>query len=154
MRTKNHHGYEGFTLLEVLVSLGIFVFAITVILTSLGTSANSAANDARRSQAVEILNSCFEDLSLAGTATAAKSPIYKLQPIAWASDPAPVRLWFDAEGKQVADAKSALFECNIIATKDPAAPLGNIDGRIVWPAKRKNGSPDGAAELFTSVLLP
>lgn len=154
MNTKNHQGYRGFTLLEVLVSLGIFVFAITVILTSLGTSASSAANDARRSQAVEILHSCFEDMSLSGTAADAKSPIYKLQPIAWSSVPAPVRLWFDAEGKQVTDAKTALFECNIIATKDPAAPLGNIDGRIVWPAKRKTGAPDGVAELFTSVLLP
>jgi prepilin-type N-terminal cleavage/methylation domain-containing protein len=154
MITKGHSGYRGFTLLEVLVSLGIFVFAITVILTSMGTSATAAANDARRSQAVEILNSCFEDISLSGTAADGKSAIYRLQPIAWSSVPAPIRLWFNAEGKQVTDAKTALFECKITATKDPAASLGNLDGRIVWPAKRKSGSPDGVAELFTSVLLP
>lgn len=154
MRRKTHHNHGGFTLLEVLVSLGIFVFAITVILTSLGTSASAAANDARRSQAVEILNSCFEDLAMSGTAADAKSPIYKLEPISWSATSAPLRLWFDADGKRVDDEKSALFQCEIVATKDTAEPLGNIHGRIVWPAKRKNGSPDGAAELFTSVLLP
>lgn len=148
-----HHRRRGFTLLEVIVSLGIFVFAITVILTSLGTSASSATNDARRTQAAEILNSCFQDIAVSGTAADSKSPMYQLAPISW-DNPAKFQYWFDQDGKKVTDENSALFKCEIVPTKDQSAPLGNLYGRIIWPAKRKNGAPDGQVDLFTSVLLP
>ena len=145
---------HGFTLIEVMISLGIFAFAIVVVIGSLGTSGNSAANDARRTLTVEILHHCFHDLDLAKSSTSDPSPTLALAPIPWDAKPARLRLWFDASGQRVADAKQAFFRCDLTPTRDPALPLGHLHGRIVWPAKRLQGAPDGDAELFTSLLLP
>ena len=145
---------HGFTLIEVMISLGVFAFAIVVIIASLGTSGNSAANDARRTLAVEILHHCFNDLGFPKTPHSDPSPTLALAPIPWDAKPAPVRLWFDASGQRVPDAKQAFFRCDLTATRDATLPLGHLHGRIVWPAKRLQGVPDGDAELFTSLLLP
>lgn len=142
---------RGFTLVEVVVSVGLLAFAILVILGSLGYSGRLAANDARRTQAVELLHSCFRDLDPARNPGGGSTPVLKLAPLAW---PSKVRLWFDAEGNPVPDAQQAFFKCDLSAVKDASAPLGHLHGRIVWPAKRTTGSPDGDAELFTSLMLP
>ena len=145
---------KGFTLVEVLVSLGIFTFAIVVIVSSLGTSGVVAANDARRTLTAELLRTCFRDLSFAQAPDSAPSPTLGLAPLVWGTTPAKVRLWFDAGGKRVDDEKKAFFKCDLTATRDATAPLGHLHGRIVWPAQRQKGAPDGDVELFTSLLLP
>ncbi len=145
---------KGFTLIEVLVSLGVFTFAIVVIVASLGTSGSYAANDARRTVAVEILHSCFRDIELAKSSGSGTSPTLGIQPISWESSPAKVRLWFDIDGRVVGSEKEAFFKCDLTPKRDAAGPLGHLHGRIVWPAKRLKGAPDGDAELFTTMLLP
>lgn len=145
---------KGFTLVEVMVSLGVFAFAIVVIMGSLGTAGSSAANDARRTLAVEILHHCFRDLDLAKVPANGPSPTLGLTPIAWQAKPAKVRLWFDADGKRVTDEKQAFFRCDLTPRRDAVMLLGHLHGRIVWPAMRRQGPPDGDAELFTSLLLP
>ena len=145
---------NGFTLIEVLVSIAIFSFAIVVIVTSLGTSGNYAANDARRTVAVEILHTCFRDIDLAKCSGSGTSPALGIAPIPWESSPAKVRLWFDADGRKVGTEKDAFFKCDLTPKRDPTGPLGHLHGRIVWPAKRSKGAPDGDAELFTTLLLP
>ncbi len=154
MKSPDQRSIGGFTLLEVIISLGVFVFAITIILASLGSSSSAAANDARRTLAGEILNSCFQDLSLAGKAPKEKSPLFGLEAISWNANPAPIELWFDTAGTRVPNKDQAFYKCEIVPTKDAAAPVGNISGRIEWPAKRAKGPAEGETELFTSVLLP
>ncbi len=154
MKPESTYQNQGFTLLEVIMSLGIFAFAITVIIASIGSSAGSAASDARRTQAAEILDSCLQDLSLSPAAINSKTPMFQLEPIAWTAEPAKLELWFDTSGNQVAGTQDAFYKCEIISTKDSSAPLGNLNGRIAWPAKRGQGAPDGQVELFTSILLP
>ena len=145
---------KGFTLIEVMVSLGVFTFAITVIVASMGTSGNYAANDARRTMAVDLLNNCFNDLEFVKTSDSKESPTLKIAPISWNASPPKIRLWFDMDGKRVDAVNKAFFRCDITPNKDAAGPLGHLQGRITWPAKREKGAPDGDVELFTSLLLP
>jgi type II secretory pathway pseudopilin PulG len=154
MKYRRQPHARGFTLIEVLVSLGVFTFAIVVIVASLGTSGNHAANDARRTVAVEILHHCFRDLSLAKDGAVGTSPTLGIEPISWESSPGKVRLWFDIDGRIVGSEKEAFFKCDLTPRRDPAARLGHLHGRIVWPAKRQKGAPDGDVELFTTLLLP
>lgn len=145
---------KGFTLVEVLVSLGVFAFAIVVIVSSLGSSGTYAANDARRTLAVELLHTCFRDLDFSKASVNVPSPTLGIAPIAWDATPPKIRLWFDGDGKRVDSDKDAFFTCDLTPKRDPAARLGHLYGRIAWPAKRRSGPPDGEAELFTSLSLP
>jgi type II secretory pathway pseudopilin PulG len=154
MKNPRHIPVNGFTLIEVLVSLGIFVFAIVVIVGSLASSGNFAANDARRTLTVELLHTCFRDLDLVKLPGSPPSPTLGLTPIVWDTKPAKVRVWFDVAGNRVSDEKQAFFKCDLTATRDTTGFLGHLHGRIVWPARRKQGAPDGDVELFTSLLLP
>jgi type II secretory pathway pseudopilin PulG len=154
MKDRRQLPAQGFTLIEVLVSLGVFTFAIVVIVASLGTSGTYAANDSRRTVAVEILHTAFRDIDLAKHRGSGTSPTLGIEPISWESSPAKVRLWFDIDGRIVDSEKDAFFKCDLTPKRDPAGPLGHLHGRIVWPAKRLKGAPDGDVELFTTLLLP
>ena len=154
MKTCRHSPAQGFTLVEVIVSLGIFAFAIVVVISSLGTSGSYAANDARRTLAVEILHTCFRDLDQTKTPGTTTTPVLGLTPIKWADSPAKVKLWFDANGKRVTGDKDAFFTCDLTPALDPTGLLGHLHGRIVWPARRTTKVNDGDVELFTSLLLP
>jgi prepilin-type N-terminal cleavage/methylation domain-containing protein len=154
MNDRCHKPANGFTLIEVMVSLAVFTFAILVIMASLGTSGSYAANDARRSAAVEILHTCFRDIDLAKSPGTETSPTLGIEPIPWEGKPAKVRLWFDIDGRKVGSEKDAFFKCDLTPRRDPAARLGHLHGRIAWPAKRQKGASDGDVELFTTLLLP
>lgn len=154
MKNPRHLPANGFTLIELLVSLGIFVFAIVVIVGSLVSSGSFATNDARRSLSVELLHNCFRDLDLVKLPSSPSSPTLGLKPIVWDSKPVKVKVWFDLAGNRVEDEKKAFFKCDLTATRDTTGMLGHLHGRIVWPAQRKKGAPDGDVELFTSLLLP
>jgi len=154
MNHPRHFPAAGFTLIELLLSLGIFIFAIVVIVGSLAASGAYAANDARRTLTVELLHTCFRDLDLVKLPGSPPSPALGLAPIVWDDKPAKVQVWFDVAGNRVRDEKKAFFKCNLTATRDTTGLLGHLHGRIVWPAKRKTGAPDGDVELFTSLLLP
>ena len=154
MKFPRHRSAPGFTLVEVVVSLGVFAVAITVIVGSLVTASNSAGNDARRARAVEVLHGCLRDLDFAKAQAGTRSPTLGLEPLVWGATPAKVQLWFDAEGIRVDAEKDAFFKCDLTATRDPAAPLGHLHGRIVWPARQTSGRRAGEVELFTSLSLP
>lgn len=154
MKQRPPHPAKGFTLIEVVVSLGIFAVAIVALVSSLGISSGFSASEARRVRGAEILHGCFRDLSFVQGSATATSPALGIAPIVWGTKPVQVRLWFDHAGKRVTDEKQAYFKCDLTATRDPAGKLGHLHGRIVWPAARQKGPPDGEVELFTSLMLP
>lgn len=154
MNDRRQESANGFTLIEVMVSLAVFTFAILVIMTSLGASGSYAGNDARRTVAVEILHTCFRDIELAKGPGSETSPILGIKATLWDGTSAKIRLWFDIDGRKVDSEKDAFFKCDLTPRRDPAAPLGHLHGRIVWPAKRQKGASDGDVELFTTLLLP
>lgn len=148
-----HRRRQGFTLIEVLVSLGVFLFVITVVIASIGTAGGSAANEARKTLAAGLLQDCLRDYGFVANTSATTTPALKLEPISWSGTPAGQTVWFDARGRRVKSADEAYFRCEIIPTRETAAPLGHLRGRMTWPAKRKEAAPDGEVELFTSLLL-
>ena len=154
MKHQGRISANGFTLIEVMVSLAVFAFAIVVIVGSMGVSGNQAGNDARRTIAVEILHTCFRDIDLTRNGGSENSPVLGIKPISWSGTPAKIRLLFDIDGKLVNSSNDAFFACDLTSSKDPATSLGHLHGRIFWPAKRQKGAPDGDVELFTTLLLP
>ena len=146
--------WRGFTLVEVVVSLGMFAFAIVVVVGALVTAGRATGNDARRALAVNILHTCFRELDWVKAPGSPPSPTLGLVPLAWASTPVRLRLWFDADGSLVDSEKNALFKADLTATRDSGAALGHLHGRIVWPVRHGMGGLAGDEELFTSLLLP
>ena len=144
---------RGFTLVEVMVSLGVFAFAIVVILGALVAAGNDAGNDARRALAVDLLHNGFRDLDLVKAQSGGRSPTLGLAPLTWGAEPVRLRLWFDVSGAVVNSENNAFFKADLTATRDATAALGHLHGRIVWPA-RHAGRPAGDVELFTSLVLP
>lgn len=154
MKQKSFARSGGFTLIEVLVSLGVFLFAITVIVTAIGSAAGDAGNDARSSLAAGVLHDCFRDLEYVVNTDATASPTLKLAPVSWSTSPSEQVWWFDVRGRRVPSEGEAFFRCEMVSVRETAARLGHLRGRMVWPAKRRTGAPDGEVELFTSLLLP
>ena len=148
------HSPAGFTLIEVVLSVGLLAFSIMVIMTALGTAGSYAANDARRTLAVELLHRSFRDLELAQTPGSGRSPTLGLEPITWGPTAANIRLWFDADGTLVETQGKAFFRCELIANRDDKGTLGHLHGRVVWPVRKSGDRADGQVELFTSMLLP
>jgi prepilin-type N-terminal cleavage/methylation domain-containing protein len=154
MNRRTSQPTKGFTLIEVVISLGIFALAIVALVSSLGISSEFSGSEARRVRGTEILHGCFRDLSFVQGSTTAPSPALAIAPIAWGTKPVQVRLWFDHAGKRVPAEAEAYFKCDLTATRDPTGKLGHLHGRVVWPAVQKKGRPDGEVELFTSLMLP
>ncbi|MCX6875600.1 MAG: hypothetical protein NTW21_17600 [Verrucomicrobia bacterium] len=154
MMTRRQLPANGFTLIEVVVSLGVFAFAVVVIVGSLASGSSYAANDARRSLAVEVLHQCFRDLDFVKTPTSKRSPTLGLAPIAWDAKPVQVRLWFDPAGRLVTSEQEAFFRCDLTATRNAAGSLGHLHGRMGWPVRNSSKRSEGKVELFTSLLLP
>lgn len=148
------HESGGFTLIEVVVSIGLLAFAITVIMAALGTAGQYASNDARRSLAVELLHRSFRDLELANKPGTERSPTLGLTPIDWKNSPSNIRMWFDVDGAVVTTQDKAFFRCDLMATRDAAGAVGHLHGRISWPARQSKRGVAGTVELFTSMLVP
>ncbi len=144
----------GFTLIEVVISLGVFALAIVALVNSLGIASGFSVSEARRVRGTEILHGCFRDLSFVQGSSITPSPTLAIAPIVWGAKPVQVRLWFDHAGRRVTNEAEGYFKCDLTATRDPAGKLGHLHGRVVWPAVRKKGPPDGEVELFTSLMLP
>jgi type II secretory pathway pseudopilin PulG len=144
----------GFTLIEVVLSIGLLAFAVTVIMAALNTAGHYSANDARRALAVDLLHRGFRDLEMANTRGGAPSPVLGLKPIAWSKGADTQRLWFDADGGRVDTAAQAFFRCDITANPDPTGAVGHLHGRVTWPARNPQGRTNGEVELFTSLPLP
>ncbi|MCF7674438.1 MAG: type II secretion system GspH family protein [Akkermansiaceae bacterium] len=154
MRTNRQHASAGFTLIEVVLSIGLLVFAITVIMAGLDAAGRYAANNARRALAVDLLHRSFLELEMANRPGAGRSSTLGFKPVDWEAAPVKVEVWFDADGTLVESPSKAFFRCELLANKDATAALGHLHGRMVWPVRESGGRQEGNVELFTSMLLP
>jgi hypothetical protein len=145
---------HGFTLVEVVLSLGILALSITVIMGSLGASGRLAANDARRATAVDLLEKCFRDAGGVMRPAGTPSPMLGIEPLVWDAKPAKRSLWFNAEGERVEKEEESFFRCELTSIRPNNVRVGHLHGRVVWPARRRGVSPDGEVEMFTSLFLP
>ena len=154
MKRHPHSSPAGFTLIEVVMSIGLLAFAIMVIMSALGTAAHYASNDARRTLAVDLLHRSFTDLGLVNKPGTQRSPTLGLGPLTWGSSPSKLQVWFDAGGNVVTTQSKAFYRCDLTATRDERGAVGHLHGRILWPVRQSGRGVDGTAELFTSMSLP
>lgn len=152
--TRQHAPAAGFTLIEVVLSIGLLAVAISVIMAALDAAGRYAANDARRALAVDLLQRSFLDLEVANRPGGGTSSMHGLAPVDWTAAPVKIQLWFDAAGVLVESRSKAFFGCELLANKDAGAALGHLHGRMVWPARKAGGRVAGKVELFTSMLPP
>lgn len=142
----------GFTLIEVILSIALLAFAITIIMAALAAGNSYAANDARRSLATNLIQRVFHDIELTDPLPNARSPMLGLNPVNWNASPQRTDLWFDANGNPVPSRNRAFFRLELTTNRDPSGALGHLHARVAWPATTTRA--DGSAECFTSLLLP
>jgi prepilin-type N-terminal cleavage/methylation domain-containing protein len=152
---RHHTPARGFSLVEIVISLAILAVAMSTIFLTLSYASKSTAESTGKSQAIEILVQTFADINAANINRFLKSPQYS---IAAPDGDTPERrdlLWFDGEGRRVADRQDAYFRCELTYHQDSRhTDLLHLHGRVAWPARAEEGREPHQTELLTSLLLP
>lgn len=145
---------RGFTLVEVVISIGVLAIALSVIVGSIAYSSGRGAENSRRLQALSLAETAVTDLrsalnnsrtttTMLALATPANPPVAKTQVV-----------YFNAEGVKVDSATGAFFKCTVNYYPDAGVTsLAHVHLRVTWPALAKEGSEQGAAELLNSFAL-
>jgi type II secretory pathway pseudopilin PulG len=146
-----HRAVPGFTLMEVVVSIGILAVALSSIAATIGYSSKRAAESSRKAQAVWLLDGMLSEVRDAIRSRQSFSALHRIETPA--SMPATEELWFNGEGLRVEKRDDAVFRCRLEFRADPSsAGLFHLHGRITWPAAVREGREKGSAELLTSIL--
>lgn len=141
--------------MEIVISLGVLTFALTTILLALSHASKSSAESINKSQAIEILELTFADITAANLNRFPKSSQYLIDAPAGGAPGPRDPLWFDGEGRRVGARQDAYFRCELTFHQDPRhAKLLHLHGRVAWPARAEEGREGHQTELLTSLLLP
>ena len=144
---------RGFTLMEVVVSIGILAVALPTIAGTIGTCSRRAAESGHEARATWLLDGMLSDLRAVVRGRQSATAIYEIA--APASVPATDELFFDGEGVLLEDEKGAFYRCRLEFRPDESsASLIHLQGRISWPAAAREGREQGAVELVTSIVKP
>lgn len=144
---------RGFTLMEVVVSIGILAVALPTIAGTISYSSKRAAESGHEVRAIWLLDSMQSELR---ATVRGQHPATAIHAIAKpASVPSSEDLFFDSEGVQVDDLKEAFYRCRLEFRPDASSDdLIHLQGRIIWPAAAPEGREQGSVELVTSILKP
>jgi type II secretory pathway pseudopilin PulG len=143
----------GFTLIEVIVSLGIFVFAIVALVGVIPVSMKEVQTTSTENYSMSVMEGIRDDLSLALAAKMAKSPQYKLA-LPDTGTTTPVDLKFKENGEIAAANEAAVFRI-IGSCRRPAGTAVDsgpvqLSLRATWPAKALPGREVGAIDLVAA----
>lgn len=142
---------SGFTLTEVIVALGLFVFAITGLMGVIPAGMTQVQTASNESRALAELESIRDDVRLAIGSRMKSSLRYQITPPAAAAT-LPVDYTISEDGEIVTGNGPALYR--VIGTiRAPAA--GSADPvylhlRATWPAKAPAGKEAGSVELIAA----
>ncbi len=141
----------GFTLMEVVVSIGILAVSLTTIAGTIGYSSRRAAESSRRIQAAWLLDGMIAETAAAVRGRQLESAIHRIEPPA--NTPAEEELFFTSEGSRVEKPEDAFFRCRLEFRADAtSAELVHLQGRVTWPAVARDGREQGSVDLLTSIL--
>ena len=142
---------SGFTLVEVIVALGIFVFAVTVLMGVMPFGMKQVQTTSNENLAMTTMEAIRDDLALASTAKMTKSLRYGLTPPT-AGTTTPVNFKIKDNGEVSTAGESTV--CRIIGTlrSPPAAAPGplQLHLRATWPSNAPAGREAGAVELVSA----
>ena len=143
----------GFTLMEVMISIGILAVALSTIAGTIGYSSARAAEMSRKTQATWLLEGMLGEVRGAIRDRQPQSPVHRIE--IPAGMPGTEEMWFDGGGLRVEKQGDAVFRCRLEFRADPtSATLCHLHGRVSWPAAAPEGKEKGSAELLTSILQP
>jgi uncharacterized protein (TIGR02598 family) len=140
---------SGFTLTEVIVALGLFVFAITALMGVIPFGMNQVQDASNESRAMAEMEGIRDDVALAISHRMETSLRYGITPPAAAAT-TPLDYNFSENGGIVTGNEPALFR--VTGTiRNPGAPDPvHIHLRATWPAKAPAGRETGSVELISA----
>jgi len=147
-------GRRGFTLVEVVIAIGVLAIALAVIVGSVAFSSGRGAENSRKIQALTLAETAVTDLRGALNNSRTASGLLAIEPPAKPPKAATKELFFDAEGVKVDSKAGAFFRATLNYYPDAGvATLVHVHTRLVWPAMAKVGSEQGSVELLNSFSL-
>ena len=135
---------QGFSLVEVVLALGIAAFALITLIGMLPMGIASHRDADRETMAVSLLNTIVTDLK--DSATNEPTLLFGLSPHPLTSSGV-TTLYFAENEKNVAGASNALCKVEI----RPGAASQNLlrcNVRVTWPAQAPVGKEDGLVETY------
>jgi prepilin-type N-terminal cleavage/methylation domain-containing protein len=151
---KRRAGRRGFTLVEVVIAIGVLAIALGVIVGSVAFSSSRGAENSRKIQALTLAETAVTDLRGALTNARKESGLLKIAPPVNPPKATTAEIFFDAEGVKMDDQKGAFFKATLNYYPDAGVTnLVHVHTRFVWPARAKVGSEQGSVELLNSFSL-
>ncbi len=152
MRSQKFHSSRpnlGFTLLEVVIALGIFVFAITAIMGVIPGGMEQVQAASNENRAMAEMEAMRDDVGLAISSGMAKSLRYGITPPT-VSKPFVVDYKISEDGAIAPANGNALYRIAGNIRRDSDTAPYYLSLRATWPAKAPAGREAGAVELFTA----
>lgn len=148
---KRPSSVGGFTLVEVLVALGLFVFMVTVLMGVLPFGIGQVQTASNESSALASMESLRDDLKLALKERMTASPRYRLS-LPAAGGTTPIDLRALENGELSPDGTKAQFR--IVGTLRRAAENASepafLQLRATWPANAPAGRERGSVDLVAA----
>lgn len=138
---------RAFSLVEVIVALGVFTFAITVLLGMLPVGLKSVRSVQNEANAVHIASSIFGLWAVAPSNTPLTAPgiFTNLGPVASsASSP----FYFDGFGTQTSDPSKAAVAMDYAAAESGTPPAWKVTLTFRWPSKANTNAPGIQSRTF------
>jgi type II secretory pathway pseudopilin PulG len=142
----------GFTLVEVVVALGIFVFAVTALIGAIPMGMKQVQAASNESLSITSMECIRDDLALALTSRMTTSLRYGLTPPG-AGKTTPVDFKIMENGEFAAANETGVFHIMGSVRRPPAATPGPVQLhlRATWPANAPAGRETGALELVAAL---
>lgn len=141
---SRHHPRRGFTLIEVIVAIGVITMATVALVPAIGSGMRTVGNSSQSSRAMDMLEAMSADLRGGLRSGQAASPRYA---IPLESNTNGGIFLFTEDGGLTESAGSARYRVNLTfstGTKTPIIQAARWHLRATWPAA---GKEQGAVEI-------
>jgi len=141
---------QGFTLTEVMVALGLFVFALTTLMTVIPFGMDQVRNASNESRGIGFLEAIREDAGLTLSAGGSTTPRFEI-PVPTDGNPADIHFLLGEDGERVTGRNATFrvrgtFRTPTSGTRGPA----KLHLRASWPANAPPGRESGSVELIAA----
>ena len=146
---------HGFTLMEVVVCIGVLAVALGIMVPSVAFGSSRSAENARKARASEVIDAVALDVRNGVEAGWKETPLHSIPLPGETGEPPEEILYFDIDGVRIPTEEQAFFRYELqLRLDDGAARLLHVYSRVVWPARYEPGREQGAVDRFTSLSRP
>lgn len=143
---------RGFTLMEVVVSIGVLAVALSVIVASIGFSSSRSAENTYKILALSLAETALTDVRGAIANGLDKSEILEVAMPVSESRSEDI-LYFDVNGLPVEQGRG-FFSCVLTFFPDAeVSGLLHVHARVFWPTRAMIGREQGSVEILTSYTI-